>query len=236
MKAPAAIIVILLFISCTKERVNPDNGNQPTETSSEARQASRNVQTNRNEAEGETRAVGLSQPAEKSTDETETRVRASRSVMQKDRLLSLRGVPPVLPEDFEIGILQEYDGTQETVEIVGLVQQFTRDLSSGVIPTQAIHPDWLVSLQRSLQHHADRGNLPTAVRIGAIRREGSGKASFDVRFYGEPGRTEGRVYLQKSENKWKIADLQVDLNLIGELPLSRNGLFEPFEQRYIGIP
>ena len=145
-------------------------------------------------------------------------------------------MPPVLPEDFEIGVLQEYDGTKDIVEIVGRVQQFTRDLSTGVVPTDAIHPDWLENLQRSLQYHIEKGNLPTAVRIGVIRREGSGKASFNVIFYGEPGRTKGRVYLQKSGDKWMIADLQVDLTLIGELPLTRKGLFEPFERRYIGIP
>ena len=143
-----------------------------------------------------------------------------------------RRAPRLLPHDYEIGLLQDLLVTGRTErEALGTLVSFLTALAEGTIAEAAITADRRQSLSRSLQFHLGDGRLPRAARIGALV-VADDRIHLSVRLFGEPGRVAGEAYLEATPDGWRIADLQLDLQRLGQ-PYVAQAEFAPSISRWL---
>lgn len=137
----------------------------------------------------------------------------------------------VMPQDYTIGPLQDLIAPEEPAgAVTAALVTFLRALAEGEIAAEAVAPDRLRSLRRSLQYHLDAGAVPRAARIGAVTAA-EREAHAAIRLFGEPGRVAGEIYLEAGAGGWQVVDAQLDLSRLA-LPYSpREREFAPRSDR-----
>lgn len=157
---------------------------------------------------------------------------SSGSATAFDPSFLYRRAPRLLPHDYEIGLLQDLLVTGRTErEALATLVSFLTALAEGTIAEAAITADRRQSLSRSLQFHLGDGRLPRAARIGALV-VADDRIHLAVRLFGEPGRVAGEAYLEATPDGWRIADLQLDLQRLGQ-PYVAQAEFAPSISRWL---
>jgi hypothetical protein len=231
------MFLLLLFLTLCLFGCSGRNRVSAAEPPSAA-EGSANTDSTNAAAPAPDRKITLSPPTQTATSAPSVRpvVRESRSVQQKDQLLSIRQGSVYSPEDFEIGALQGFSGDRNVQLVLRRIRLFREGLQNGKVPLDDVHPDWLPSAQRSLEFHLDRGNIPLDIRVGIVDIYISGKARANVRLIGNPGVAFGEIYLEKLQDKWLVTDFQIDLADLGENSDVRGELYEPSVYRMMNLP
>ncbi len=146
---------------------------------------------------------------------------------RRDRLLAQRGVAPVHPADFTLGVLYRPSINRDVEQIRSVIETFFGSLSEGKIAAHAVHEEWRDHLARSLRRYLDDGLLPRSVRIAAFLRPEDDSVAVDVRLTGNPGTTTGTIYLIRDDQQWYITDLHADLSLLTVPPEKSENSFQP---------
>lgn len=225
MKAFAALLCVLAVFSvgCSGRREKA----QPA-VAAPAEPASQQAQD---------RAITLS-PQRPPASETRSSqaVRESSPVQRRDRILSLRGGEDYVPEDYEIGALQNASVDRNIQAVVARIRSFQSGLQQGDIPLTDIHPDWRDSAQRSLGFHLDHGHIPLDVRVGVVDIYVAGKARANLRLIGDPGVAFGEIYLDSVDDEWLVSDFQIDMTDLAEARAKRAEQYEPSVYRLMSMP
>ncbi len=152
----------------------------------------------------------------------------------REKLLPLRNDNPVLPEDFEIGPLQNrFSERRDEAAVFRVVTGFFNQLKNGEIEQTAVHPDWRSHVDRFLWYYIRDNTLPEYIRIGSIMvNESSARAN--IRLLKDDGRTEGEVFLEVIEDEWSIKDIQADFSKLNQ-DYVREEQFEPETYRWLQI-
>ncbi len=125
-------------------------------------------------------------------------------------LLPLQPTERLLPEDFEIGPLQDMNASDsDSREVIGLLHAFLTSLAREKTRADLLAPEHRTEVTRSLTFHKERGNTFDRFRIGKISMQAGSSASVRVRLFGNPGTTAGDIHLLKIAGKWRISDLQI---------------------------
>ena len=149
-------------------------------------------------------------------------------------LLFPRGVR-VTPNDYSIGPLQDLlAAAQPQLAVTGTLVAFLRALAEGAIAVEAVAPDRLRSLKRSLEYHLTPETLPHAARIGAIVLAEQ-EAHVVVRLFGDSGRVAGEIYLEAGAAGWRVVDVQLDLARLALPYTPREQQFAPSSDRWLLI-
>ena len=147
-------------------------------------------------------------------------------------LLYPRGVR-VTPNDYSIGPLQDLlDAAEREHAVTGTLVTFLRALAEGAIEVEAVAPDRLRSLRRSLEYHLTAEALPHAARVGRITLAGQ-QAHVAIRLFGDPGRVTGEIYLEAGAEGWRIVDVQLDLARLALPYTPREKEFAPSSDRWL---
>jgi hypothetical protein len=147
---------------------------------------------------------------------------------------------PILPEDFDIGALQNLRGSQGAIkDILSVAQRFIEGLSTGTLDTglldPAVRPVLALLLAPSVNHFS--GKL-SSYRIGAIEIKGD-SASLEVGIpesdeksgsKSEMARGRGRLSLGLSEDRWYVEAFVLDRG--PEPSTFTNGIFDPDTLQY----
>ncbi len=147
-------------------------------------------------------------------------------------LLYPRGVR-VTPNDYSIGPLQDLlaaAGPENAV--TRTLVTFLRALAEGAVEGEAVAPDRLRSLRRSLEYHLTAETLPHAVRVGEITLA-ERQAQVAIRLFGNPGRVAGEIYLEAGAEGWRIVDVQLDLARLALPYTPREQEFVPSSDRWL---
>jgi len=140
-------------------------------------------------------------------------------------LLYPRGMR-ITPNDYSIGPLQDLLVAAEPKNAVtGTLVTFLRALAQGSVEVEAVAPDRLRSLRRSLEYHLTGAALPYAARVGEITVTEQ-QAHVAIRLFGDPGRVAGEIYLEAGAEGWRVVDVQLDLARLA-LP------YTPLEQEFV---
>ena len=140
------------------------------------------------------------------------------------RLLPLRSPARSLPEDFEIGALQDQlDADGETLEACRMASRFLTALAAGRIDSQLIFPEKRVELGRFLAAYLEEGPPFKSFRLGRVSGT---EARLNVRLFSEQGACAGEIYLLKQENRWWLQDLQVSFEQLKQA-------YKPKHERYL---
>ena len=147
-------------------------------------------------------------------------------------LLYPRGVR-ITPNDYSIGPLQDLliEAEPENAVTRTLVM-FLRALAEGTIEAEAVAPDRVRSLRRSLQFHLTEATLPHAARVGEIT-VAEQQAHVAIRLFGDLGRVAGEIYLEAGAEGWRIVDVQLDLTRLALPYTPREQQFEPRSDRWL---
>ena len=149
-------------------------------------------------------------------------------------LLHPRGAR-ITPNDYSVGPLQDLLTAAEPENAVtGTLISFLRALAEGDIEAEAVAPDRLRSLRRSLEYHLTEAALPRAARVGAITVTGQ-QAHVAIRLFGDPGRVAGEIYLEAGAQGWRIVDVQLDLTRLAQPYTPREREFVPRSDRWLLI-
>lgn len=147
-------------------------------------------------------------------------------------LLYPRGVR-VTPNDYSIGPLQDLlDAAELEHAVARTLVSFLRALAEGAIEVEAVAPDRLRSLRRSLQYHLTAEALPHAARVGEIALAEQ-QAHVAIRLFGDPGRVAGEIYLEAGAEGWRIVDVQLDLARLALPYTPREKQFAPSSDRWL---
>ena len=147
-------------------------------------------------------------------------------------LLYPRGVR-VTPNDYSIGPLQDLLAAAEPEHAVTrTLVTFLRALAEGAIEVEAVAPDRLRSLRRSLEYHLTAEALPHAARVGAITLAEQ-QAHVAIRLFGDPGRVAGEIYFEAGAEGWRIVDVQLDLARLALPYTPREQEFAPSSDRWL---
>ena len=147
-------------------------------------------------------------------------------------LLYPRGVR-VTPNDYSIGPLQDLlDAAQPEHAVTRTLVIFLRALAEGAIEVEAVAPERLRSLRRSLEFHLAAEALPHAARVGEITLTEQ-QAHVAVRLFGDPGRVAGEIYLEAGAEGWRIVDVQLDLARLVLPYTPRQKEFAPSSDRWL---
>lgn len=153
-----------------------------------------------------------------------------------------------LPEDFKIGLLEDrLAAYREQAELLATVSAFLDDLTRADILSDALLPESTRSLSRHLLFYLDRDIVPTGYRLGAITYfppsraagEAPREARMGVRLFkqesGAPAQaaSEGVFYLEKQDERWLIADLQIDFQALGTPYIREEQKFIPSSYRWM---
>ncbi len=154
---------------------------------------------------------------------------------EESRLMPLASAR-LLPEDFDIGPLQ--DGLQASaVELTVLrrSERFLDALEQGKLEETLLAPETRDGLVRTLSYYVERGLTPTAYRLGRISfqepEEAGGPrrdARLNVRLYGKVGQAEGELYLTQTDGAWYVSDLQVGLDMLDKERPPREEQYVPY--------
>lgn len=139
----------------------------------------------------------------------------------------------VTPNDYSIGPLQDLLGAAEPEHAVTrTLVTFLRALAEGAIEVEAVAPDRLRSLRRSLQYHLTEEALPHAARVGEIVLADQ-QAHVAIRLFGDPGRVAGEIHLEAGAEGWRIVDVQLDLARLVLPYTPREKEFAPSSDRWL---
>lgn len=152
----------------------------------------------------------------------------------REKLLPLRNDNPVLPEDFEIGPLQNrFSERRDKTSVFRVITVFFNQLEKGKIEKTVVHPDWRSHVERFLWYYIRDNTVPEYFRVGSIMiNEGSARAN--IRLFKDDGRTEGEVFLEIVEDEWLIKDIQADFSELNQ-DYVREEQFEPETYRWLQI-
>jgi hypothetical protein len=149
-------------------------------------------------------------------------------------LMALGRSTRILPEDFKIGQLgDERSGTPDQGGAMAAAEQFLSGLIAGRVDTKVIAPDSQAALVDSLSFEMEKGNRPTAFRLGAPKSRDNGEITATVRLFADQGSSEGEIYMASSGRQWVVADIQLSL---GELSVKREksgNKYFPSEYRWL---
>ena len=229
-----ALLIALIFTLCTCGNGARERGEQAKPSSEPV--ASRPEQRVAVQPTSTQRSITLDSQRETAAEPVVPAVVESRPIQQRDRILSMRKGELYRAEDFEIGALQGYTNNAEIIKIMARIRSFQIGMRNGSIPLEDVHPEWETQAQRNISFYLDRGYLPLDVRVGLIRMDEPDKASADIRLSGDPGYAIGEIYLQKDDDVWLVADLQIDLVDLAETPEGREDLYEPSVYRMMNLP
>lgn len=153
----------------------------------------------------------------------------------KEYLIRSRRQPAIIPQDFEIGDLQNRTDSSVVKRILyNQINYFLYYLTVSTIDTDRISPDWRTTLNRSLEYYLGKGYKPKRYRIGAITlTNGNLKAHASIRLYGDPGITEGEIYLEVDGQYWYISDIQADFSALSRPYEIPEEPFEPETFKYL---
>lgn len=211
VRLAAAVLTAALLMSCS--------GDDSQAVPSEERTA----------AEG---SAGTSDGSVQAAAVSDSEQPRSESEADLDPSFLYRRGPRLLPDDYEIGPLQDLLATGRTErEVLDTLLSFLGALAEGTIAEAAIAPDRRQSLSRSLRFHVRDGRLPHAARIGAVTVT-EDQVHVALRLFGDPGRVSGEAYLEATADGWRIADLQVDLHRLAQ-PYTLAAEFEPSAARWL---
>jgi hypothetical protein len=140
---------------------------------------------------------------------------------EEQQLLHLKG-SSVMPEDFVIGPLANILGSEgEEGRVLAVASRFFERMTLGEVLTEALLPEVREELTSSFAYYLERGLVPRSVRLGEVSiaagpsPESAGREAWlRVRLFGDPGVTEGELYLQEAGGTWYVADLQVGFELL----------------------
>ena len=139
----------------------------------------------------------------------------------------------VTPNDFSIGPLQDLLAAAEPEHAVtGTLVTFLRALAEGAIEVEAVAPERLRSLQRSLEYHLTAEALPHAARVGEITLAEQ-QAHVAIRLFGDTGRVAGEIYLEAGAEGWRIVDVHLDLARLALPYTPREKEFAPSSDRWL---
>jgi len=144
---------------------------------------------------------------------------------EKGDRLAEKWLALIVPEDFEIGLLEEESELGLKMHI------FFRDFTKGDIDREYIHPDWEDRIMTIFTSPLAKDTIPETVRIGAFVKD-KDTISFPIRFMDEMGSSEGIVYLQEHEGQWLITDLQINFRNLTEK--KNEGKFQPSMYQWMG--
>ncbi len=133
-----------------------------------------------------------------------------------------------LPEDFEIGPLQDLrSGSRAERKIVQVVDRFCLGLTRAKLETELIEGPKRVILSNALTHYLTRSIMPDAYRIGTVTVKNGTEAVVPVRLFSNTGITEGHIYLVETAESWFISDLQINFQELSEQYVPRDEKYTP---------
>jgi hypothetical protein len=213
------LLLLLLFstISCGKTK-NVSEEPQPKVMVRE---------TEKEETKEETNA-GKSYQLETAAPSTKSTLSDPAKKPETQVFLAFNSLKRSIPMDFAIGALQDsYTSRLNEPELLAVIDEFCSSLADSKLAVSLIEERNQMILTRSLAHHIDSGAVPKKIRIGLISRESEGEASAAVRFFSREGVAEGVLYLEKLDERWFVADLQIDLQSLNERYIREDEEFVP---------
>ena len=133
-----------------------------------------------------------------------------------------------LPEDFEIGRLQDFHTTSQVERrIVEVVERFCEGLTQSTLAVEMIEEPKRSLLNNSLSHYLEQNILPDTYRIGAVSENDGVQAVVPVRLFSDTGVTEGHIYLSNTTERWLISDLQTNMQELSKQYVPRDGKYTP---------
>ena len=220
------IITFLIFCSCEKKenKVYEMETKESIEPSTDTNDPKKTIK------------ISLSEKETENIQKKQTSNLLAVELKGTDSLLPLINNITVIPEDFQIGPLQQkYPIDENERNILSIINSFFLSLSKKIIEEKYIHPDWRSVIVHSLQYHIDKGNLPVSIRTGKIYLSGNTGARANIRLYGNPGISEGEVYLERKDGKWYISDIQIDFTILSLIYNKDYDVFEPAVFRWLNL-
>ena len=123
----------------------------------------------------------------------------------------------LVPEDFEIGLLQ--DRIKENRDQRGIQKKldlFFESLISANINADVIYESRRELLMRSLEYYVKKRMIPEFVRYGAFDIYKDNIAKVSVRLFSKTGRAKGEVFLINQGDEWFISDFQLNFRKLSE--------------------
>ncbi len=218
----AVLLFAALLLYCTRAERAEHGASKNVEPSSAGRSTSPNA--------GAPITLERSRPdADKSRPE---RVEVDRlPVTRNDALLSLMSEVEVPTADYELGTLFSGSGSSDERAILRTADVFFRGLAAGSIAENAVSPESLRGIARSLRSFLDSDLRVTSARYAAPVIDDALVGQVRVRVFGENGDTVGILILTYTDRGWRVVDLQADLTKLGTPRPARSEPFEPFVYR-----
>jgi hypothetical protein len=123
----------------------------------------------------------------------------------------------LVPEDFEIGLLQDQiiENTDQR-SIQRKLDLFFQSLISAKINADVIYESRRELLIRSLDYYVEKRMIPDFVRYGVFEIYKDNEAKVSVRLFSKTGRAKGEVFLIARDDGWFITDFQLNFRKLSE--------------------
>jgi len=170
--------------------------------------------------------LNRTQPS-RETDGAQPIAVAQLPVTRNDNLLAVRSLVPSTPSDFELGSLYPGSGSGDAQAIVRVADTFFQGLGNHTVVRNAVEPESLTDLTRSLRPFLESDLRVVAARYATPQIDDGLTGQVRVRIFSETGQTNGILILGFSDNHWQVVDLQADLMQLGVPVPKRTEPFEP---------
>ena len=238
-----SLIFLILVISCVKNEEEQNTSKEPEEDIKNVTQLTMtdNEQPDKSLPDDrlEDRPEQMSRPSALNEGTSEKKVEAEPLPMSSQEKLSRRRLGTrILPEDMEIGPLYLGHLTSDNAFEAGamkVAENFLSSLLTGKVDNKYISVEDLEYI-REVMFPLENGDIELSeYRLGVPVKDENDCFRMNVRFFGEPGRTAGEVFVCKEQDDWKITDFQVDLLQLKESYIKDYEVFEPEVYRWLEI-
>jgi hypothetical protein len=121
----------------------------------------------------------------------------------------------IMAEDFKIGELQDgVTASRDSLQALSCVRKFMDGLVAKNVDYSLILPAVQRELKAVISYPLKQGYMPQRYRVGKMAFEQEDELRANIRLYKDDGVTEGEIYLKKTDDVWRIADLQVGFTLL----------------------
>ena len=217
------VLVTFLAISCSRAQKADETISEQAPAPSTSELKNRPAPSEKTPASTQ---VAGNTPPERTSVELISNSREEASI----RLLSYQQGSRFVPEDFVIGLLQDWwEENQHVRAVVPVVEKFLGAFVRGTVSETLLLPEKREYLSRTLNYHIQQGDVPEEYRIGSITLEQNQTAVATLRFFAQFGSATGDIYLTKAGNRWYISDIQTGFQWVPKI--QDQTVFFPYSHR-----
>ena len=104
---------------------------------------------------------------------------------------------------------------------------------TGKVDATLLVPDSREAVSDALSFGLEKGNTPTAFRVGRPRTRDDGQVTAAVRLFGHESSSEGEIYVSRTGSDWLVADLQLNLQQLSVKSEKPKEKFFPLDYRWL---